>query len=312
MTKEIQQREREGRSDDIFHVRSPWPGFRLDVERAVYGAGDEDGVFVSRAERRRARGKAHDATIKQVKERDGETIVYERSSIEKLGEKDLVRIKDADRDHRLVTVLRDWIAANKPKDKPPLWRYSDGNGGFREEPIRKVRLATTDRPALLLRGGTADRTDMVRVDVFRKRNRRGAWEYYTVPIYPFQIADTQDYPEPPKRAAQKDKVESERPLVDESFEFLFSLHPLCYVEMVTAKGDIIEGYFRELNSNDAGIVVSDHTNKDRKSPKTGSRTLREFRKFTIDRLGRKFEIKREERTWRGRLCRRPRVPKVLQ
>ncbi len=63
MTKEVQQREKEGRPDDIFHCKQPWPGFRIDVERAVHGENGTGGVFVSRAERRRARGKAHDATI---------------------------------------------------------------------------------------------------------------------------------------------------------------------------------------------------------------------------------------------------------
>ena len=78
MTKEVQQREKEGRQDDIFHVQQPWAGFRKDVERTVRGENGAGGVFVSRAERRRARGKAHDATIKQIREIDGERIVFER------------------------------------------------------------------------------------------------------------------------------------------------------------------------------------------------------------------------------------------
>src|SRR6266702_2925365 len=89
MTREVQKREREGRQDDIFHVKQPWPEFRLDVGRAVYGEHGTGGVFVSRAERRRARGKAHDATIKQIREIDGEKVVYERKAIEKLTDKDL-------------------------------------------------------------------------------------------------------------------------------------------------------------------------------------------------------------------------------
>ena len=92
MTKEVQQREKEGRQDDIFHVQQPWPGFRIDATRAVYGENGTGGVFVSRAERRRARGKAHDATIKQVRDIDGEKVVFERKAVEKLTEKDLEKI----------------------------------------------------------------------------------------------------------------------------------------------------------------------------------------------------------------------------
>ena len=73
LTREVQQREREGRQDDIFHM-SPSHGRAsgwMSSERstAMTGCG---GIFISRAERRRARGKAHDATIKQIREIDGE------------------------------------------------------------------------------------------------------------------------------------------------------------------------------------------------------------------------------------------------
>jgi CRISPR-associated endonuclease Csn1 len=127
LTKEVQKREREGRQDDIFHCNQPWPGFRVDVEQTVYGSATKPGILVSRAERRRARGKAHDASIKQIREIDGDRIVFERKPVEKLTEKDLERIpvpepygKMTDpkklRDE-LVENLRVWIAAGRPKDR---------------------------------------------------------------------------------------------------------------------------------------------------------------------------------------------------
>lgn len=298
MTREIQQREQEGRSDDIFHVRSPWPNFRLDAIGAVYGENGSGGVFVSRAERHRARGKAHDATVKQVRERNGETIIYERRPIEKLNEKDLVRIKDADRNHRLIEVLRGWFAAGKPKDKPPLWKYSNSDGTAREVPIRKVRLATKDQPAVLLNGGTVDRGDMARVDLFRKKNKRGKWEFYAVPIYPHQIATFEG---PPNRAVKGGGgEEADWPAIDNESEFLWSLHAMSFVEMVKSDGEIIDGYFRSLDRNTGAVTISPHiTNADIRKG-IGLRTLASIRKFTVDRLGRKFEVKREERTWRGK------------
>ncbi|MGE3993130.1 type II CRISPR RNA-guided endonuclease Cas9, partial [Pseudorhodoplanes sp.] len=177
MTKEMQRREKEGREDDIFHVSQPWPGFHIDVTRAVYGDNGTGGVFVSRAERRRARGKAHDATIKQIRDIGGEQIVYERKAVEKLTEKDLDLIpvpepygKVSDpkklRDD-LVETLRAWIAAKKPRDNPPRSPKGDI--------IRKVRVATRDKVAVTVNGGTVDRGDMARVDVFRKKNKKGKW-----------------------------------------------------------------------------------------------------------------------------------------
>lgn len=306
MTHEVQKREQEGRKDDIFHVQQPWPGFRLDIERAVYGAKGTGGVFISRAERRRARGKAHDATIKQVREIDGAAIVFERKAVEKLTEKDLDLIpvpapygKTGDpkklRDET-VDALRAWIAAGKPKGEDKAPRSPKG------DIIRKVRLATKDKVAVELRGGTVDRGDMARVDVFRKKNKKGKWEFYVVPIYPHQIFDEEDWRNAPVQAAQAHVDETEWPSVDDTFEFVFALSPMCYLELITGKGEIIEGYYREMNRNDAGLTLSSHISNDLRSPKTGSRTLRSFRKFSIDRLGRKFEVSREVRTWRGKAC----------
>jgi CRISPR-associated endonuclease Csn1 len=302
MTREVQKREKEGRQDDIFHVQQPWPGFRLDVKRAVYGDNGDGGVFVSRAERRRARGKAHDATVKQIREVDGERIVYERKAVEKLAEKDLDLIpvpepygKAADpkklRDE-MVEALRAWIAAGKPKDKLP--RSSKG------DVIRKVRVATKDKVAVEINGGTVDRGDMARVDVFRKQNKKEKWEYYVVPVYPHQIAMMDS---PPDRAVKGGGGDdSSWTLVDDTAEFLWSFCSMSFLEIVKPDGEVIEGYFRSLDRNTGAITVSPHTTTDSIRKGIGVKTLSSFKKLTVDRLGRKFEVSREVRTWRGKAC----------
>lgn len=303
LTKEVQRREKEGRPDDIFHCSQPWPGFRIDVTRAVYGENGAGGVFVSRAERRRARGKAHDATIKQVRDVDGEEIVFERKAVEKLTEKDLTQIpvpapygRIADpkklRDD-MVETLRQWIAAGKPRDKLPRSPKGDI--------IRKVRVETKDKVAVELSGGTVDRGDMARVDVFRKKNKKGKWEFYVVPIYPHQIATME---EPPNRAVIAYKADNEWTLIDSTFEFLWSLTAMSFVEIVKANGEVIDGYFRGLHRGTGAANVSKHSTleKDGANNGIGIKTLSSLRKFTIDRLGRKFEVSREVRTWRGKAC----------
>lgn len=300
MTREIQQREKEGRTDDIFHVSSPWAGFRLDVMRVVYGENGIGGVFVSRAERRRARGKAHDATVKQVEEANGAAIVYERKAVEKLTEGDLLRIKDAERNHRLVAALRDWLAAGKPKDKLPTWKYRSGDGSERLEPIRKVRLTTKDQPAIRLRGGTVDRGDMARVDIFRKKSKKGAWEFYVVPIYPHQIVTMESPPSQAVKGGGGD--EGQWPVLDGDAEFLWSVHGMSLVELVKPDGEIIEGYFRSLDRNTGAVAISPQRTSSEIRKGIGVKTLASFRKFSVDRLGRKFEVKRETRTWRGKAC----------
>lgn len=305
MTKEVQLREMQGRQDDIFHVQQPWPGFRIDVERAVYGQGGSGGVFVTRAERRRARGKAHDATVKQIREVNGEKIVYERKAIEKLSEKDLNLIpvpapygKIGDpkklRDN-MVESLRAWIAAGKPKGDDKLPRSAKG------DVIRKVRIATKDKVNIELRGGSVDRGDMARVDVFRKMNKKGKWEFYVVPIYPHQIATMET---PPNKAVIAYKPDDAWTPIDSSFEFLWSLSAMSYVEMTKSNGEFIEGYFRGFHRGTGAANVSAHWTLDKNGADDGIgvKTLSNFQKFTIDRLGRKFKVSREVRTWHGKAC----------
>jgi CRISPR-associated endonuclease Csn1 len=258
-------------------------------------------VFVSRAERRRARGKAHDATVKQIREIDGDKVVFERKAIEKLTEKDLDLIpvpkpygKAIDpkslRD-QMVNALRAWIAADKPKDKLPCSPKGDV--------IRKVRLATKDKVAVQVNGGTVDRGDMARVDVFRKKNKKGKWEFYVVPIYPHEIAAMGS---PPNRAVKGGGDDSSWTLIDDSAEFLWSLYSMSFVEIVKPDGEVIDGYVRSLDRNTGAITISPHITTDTIRKGIGLKTLSSLRKFTIDRLGRRFEVSREVRTWRGKAC----------
>ena len=94
---------------------------------------------------------------------------------------------------QMVETLRVWIAAGKPKAADKLPRSPKG------DIIRKVRVASKDKVAIELHGGTVNRGDMARVDVFRKAGKKGKWEYYVVPIYPHQIG-TMD--RPPNRAVK--------------------------------------------------------------------------------------------------------------
>ncbi len=176
LTKAAQEAERRGepRGFDFDYVPLPAAGFREIVRDVIKD------VFVSRAERRRARGEAHAATIKQVRDVNGAQVVFERKAVEKLTLADLDNIpvpepygKIGDpgklRDE-MVAELRRWIEAGRPKDAFP--RSSKG------DVIRKVRVASKDKVAVTVRGGTADRGDMARVDVFAKTNRRGKREFF--------------------------------------------------------------------------------------------------------------------------------------
>jgi CRISPR-associated endonuclease Csn1 len=296
-TKVSQHAEKTGAKFELRGLPEPWPNFREEVT-ALY-----ETIFVARAEVRRARGKAHDAGIKQLRIVDGEQKVFERKAIEKLTERDLDLIpvpephgKVADpgklRD-QMIETLRAWIAAGKPKALAQLPRSPKG------DIIRKVRVETKAKPAVMVRGGTADRGDIVRVDVFSKPNKRGAAEFFLVPVYVHEVATSEH---PPNRAVRSGAREDQWPLMSDEFAFKWSIYGMSLIEVHKRDGEVIRGYFRSLDRDTGAITISDVSNSSLTRKGIGARTLMEFKKLSVDRLGRVSEVVSEARTWRGEVC----------
>lgn len=298
LTRSYQEWEQQGLGRPLRCVETPWPSFRQDVLITF------DQTFVARPERRRARGEGHAATVRQVKQREGKSVVFERKAVEALTAADLEKIKDPSRNGPLIAAVEDWIGRGKPMDDLP--RSPTGHE------IRKVRLETKYKPAVPVRSGTADRGDIVRVDVFAKANSKGKDEFYVVPIYPHQVFDKIGWPYPPARATVAYKDETEWTLIDESHRFKFSLYPRCYVEVAKANGEILSGYFQGMDRSTGAISLFNH--KDARSHRDdngnsmrgiGAKTLLTIRKYSVDRFGDRGEVRGEVRTWRGEACTLP-------
>ena len=288
MTKAAQDAEQRGSRRDFSAVEPPWPGFIEETREKFIR------IFVSRAERRRARGEAHAATIRQIVERDGEKAIFERKSVDALAEKDLERIKDPERNAKLIENIRAWIAAGKQKNTWPKSPKGDD--------VKKVSLKTNKKADVLIRDGAADRGEMVRVDAFRKRSAMDNWEYFFVPIYPHQIANVETWPTPPKYAVAAAKDEAEWFEMTDAYEFIWSLYPLSFVELEKPDGLFMDGYFRGLDRSTGNLSISPHHSKETLVRGIGPRRLKLLKKFSIDRLGRRFPIEREPRTWHGVVC----------
>jgi CRISPR-associated endonuclease Csn1 len=288
LTRAFQKEELMGSPRDFRALDQPWPGFREEAIAAV------EKVFVSRAERHRARGEAHAATIRSVVEVDGDRRAYERKPICKLTIADLGRVKDPDRNAAVIESLRSWIEAGKPEATPPLSPKGD--------PISKVTLLSREKPDVIIRGGAVGRGDMARVDVFKRANKKGVWQYFLVPIYPHQIA-TLDAP--PTKACAASTDESEWPEVTEIDQFMWSLTPMNYLEIETGKKEHFAGYYRGFDRATGAIIISNDRNSNDKTPGIGARTLKTFNKYSIDRLGQKHLVESELRTWRGKVCMSP-------
>lgn len=278
--------------------------FRILVQEAV------EGVFVSRGEVRRGRGPLHGDTLYAFERRpDGTEIQYERRAVWELKPGDLDRLKDADgRGRRTREVLEAWLGRARAagidvesprREKVRAFWENDPPRLENGPPIRRVRLVRNTTAGIKLKRGNgeahADQESMVRVDVFHKDGL-----YWLVPVYAWQIAKM---PKPPMRAIKAGAEESDWYPVDDGHEFLWSLYPGSFVRAVSRKGEVFEGYFRSLDRSNGRISFSPPEDWDsRKQQRFTTRTLATFEKWHVDRLGRRFRIERETRTWRGVPC----------
>lgn len=324
-TQQAQRQEKRGEKFELRGLETPWgdhKSFRRDVRKAFLN------VFVSRPEAGRLRGKAHDATIKQIRIVDGVERLFERRAVHDLTMADLERIPvpkpygkihdPAKLRNELVDNLKTWIERRDSLTE----KLKSGDGKTekdavkaelaelppplspRGDPIKKVRLLARNKKAVAVRGGSADRAGMVRVDVFSKCTARGKRQYHLVPIYRNDVynSDNELKTAPPNRAVVANKDESEWTVVDSTFEFQFSIVSSSLIEITTPKGEVVLGYFRGLDRSNAKIGISPHHDMKSKVPGCGSKTLLNFSKMHVDRLGRVCRVRRETRTWRGQPC----------
>lgn len=282
------------RGFDFGLIEPPVEGFREIVQETFVG------IFPARAERRRMRGEIHAATIKRI---DG-PLVLERKAVEKLTLADLenvpspvpygnARSPQKLRDE-MVDTIRQWIERGRPKDDMPRSPKGDI--------IRKVRLVTHEAVRVPVRGGTADRGEMARVDVFRTVTKSGRSRYSIVPIYPHQIADRDGYPSPPDRAVTSGVPEAGWTVMDDGSEFLFSLYSHSLLEAVKPDGKIIRGYFKGLDRATGVIAIAAPENMRAAPARVGAKTLALLDKLHVDRLGKITSVEREKRTWHGAAC----------
>lgn len=139
-----------------------------------------------------------------------------------------------------------------------------------------------------VRGGIADNSDMLRTDVFCKKNKKGKAEFYLVPVYKSDLGK-----DLPNKAIVANKNEDEWTVIDESFTFLFSLFMDDLVKV--QKGETVYfGYYKGVHRGTAGITLEEHDRK-QKYEGIGTKTLDSIKKYQVNFLGEYTEVKGEQR-----------------
>jgi CRISPR-associated endonuclease Csn1 len=288
-------------------LETPWPGFRNDVVTAL------NQITVSRRERCGAGGKLHDETLYRNGGMDekGKPIALKRISLiakdgnklkanfTKAEELDKIAGIHEERSRWLKDALLAWIERGSPIDptKPELLPR-DPQGCLIRKVFVKETKSLREQPQGHVTSGT-----IVRCDVFSKKG-----QFHLVPIYKHQIIEKA----PPMRAIIAAKLDdNDWTLIDSTFRFEFSLWTNSRFEITYTKGKKVEGCYRGVSRNTAVIAYfppdrfgedKDENGKILNPPVSCKTGVASFRKLNVDRLGRKFLVKGEKRTWRGVVC----------
>ena len=155
-------------------------------------------------------------------------------------------------------------------------------------PKHKNYNAKNLKSGIIVRGGLANNGAMLRTDVFAKKNKKGKDEFYLIPIYLSNMGK-----DLPNKAIVPHKEEKDWIILDDSFEFKFSLYMDDLIKL--KKGDTsIIGYFKGTDRASASISIETH---DRSSTYSGIgvKTQDSITKYHVDALGNISEIKKEKR-----------------
>lgn len=280
------------------HFPKPWEHFRdetllrlkcddvekLRAEIAALGSYPEAAIqalkplFVSRAPQRRNGGAAHKDTIyaqpERLKEKGSVTQKVALSSLtladfgEPGNDKKPCKLIDPHRNEKLYAAIRERLEAHGGKgDKafPPgnPLRKPDRDGNPTGPVVRTVTMLIYKLSGIPVRGGIAKNDSMLRVDVFTK-----AGKFHLVPVYVHHSVAK----ELPDRAIVAFKEEEEWTLIDDSFEFCFSLYPNDFVRITQKSGEVIQGYYRGCHSGTGAVNIALH-DRYALGPKTTSLAL---------------------------------------
>ncbi|WP_107688965.1 type II CRISPR RNA-guided endonuclease Cas9 [Neisseria wadsworthii] len=259
-------------------------------------------LFVSRAPNRKMTGQGHLETVKSAK-RLSENISVVRKPLTALKLKDIENIVGyPDREPALYQALQERLQAYKDDpvkafaDQPFYKPAKDGGQGSL---VKAVRVEDVQKTGVMVRKdrsgtarGIADNATMVRVDVFGKNGKN-----YLVPVYAWQVAKGIL----PNRAVVANKDESCWDLIDENFDFQFTLYPNDLIKVVTKK-DKFFGYYVGLDRATGAITLKEHDLEKRKGKdgihrSIGVKAVSIFQKYQVDLLGKEIRLcKVEKRT----------------
>lgn len=281
--------------------------FMDDLRKMGYPYNEKvEPIFVSRMPNHKVTGAGHADTIRSPRHYEEDGIVLTKTDIRLLRLNKEGEIQDyynPDSDKLLYEALKKQLQlfdgnAEKAFAQPFYKPKADGSAG---PVVRKVKLMKKLTMGVKVNGGAgiAENANgsMIRVDIFQENGK-----YFFVPVY---VPDTLRK-ELPNRAATALKPFNQWRVMKEE-NFLFSLYPRDLVYLKKKNGiklkksmngekqkEEVWAYFTSANISTASIagIAPDRSFE---FEGLGIQSLEIFKKYHVDVLGRKYEVKNEKR-----------------
>ena len=212
-------------------------------------------IFVSRMPRRKATARAHKDTIRSPKAKDGDQRTV-RMPLSKVKRKDVENsvLKESDQwlYDKLLERLDDYDDNPEKAFAEPIYKNDKryDKNGKQLSPVSTIKVYSTQPSGFFINKGKAfvNNGSMVRLDVYRRPNKKGKIEHFFVPVYAHQVGKNKPAPTKilpaPKRFTD----------IDETFTKVCSLYPNDYVRCYFGN-KIKEGYYTSFNVNNGAMQV---------------------------------------------------------
>nr|WP_271812825.1 type II CRISPR RNA-guided endonuclease Cas9 [Clostridium beijerinckii] len=243
-------------------------------------------IFVSRVSYRKIGGRLFKETIYSPKAFQGKTFVTKKKLTE-LTPKDIENIYNYQTDKKLYDAIRCKLIEHNGNAKKAFEEEfrkptKDGKLG---PVVRSIKINATVpfKDGIDLNGGKVAKEGIVRVDIYEKCGK-----YYSVPVYRNELAKNII----PKKAALASKDESEWTIMDDSYNFNFSVFKNDLIEIIYEKKKGYFGYYDGFDRATASFTIESNDSSERYRGigiKTG---VKEINKYQVDVLGRYYKVKR--------------------
>jgi CRISPR-associated endonuclease Csn1 len=280
----------------LLFAQKPWPHFRHDVENLIV---NNPHFFVSRMPRRKMTGEIASPNPKKlaIQPETGKQVVINRLALTDLNEKKLENLIDRHTHNAcMYQALKNQLTLHgndgKKAFKDGVFTYQDAKGN--PHTVYKVACWGSPESGQHIRGGLVSNGEQIRVDVFKQDHK-----FYLCVVYASHVIAGKL----PREICSR---EEPKPVLDDTYDFVFSLYPNDFVEINDGK-NTYAGYYVGSHITLAQVYLRSHDGaglypKKEKGVETlvsernfGVMTLKSFKKFQVDVLGNRSEITGEPR-----------------